>query len=100
MRNRCLWILLCIFVLSVLPAMAQTQAAISGVIRDSSGAIIPGATVTVTNPATNLVRSAISNEAGSENFPALPPSQLHIQVRTPGFPTIHKDHAHLPHQPR
>src|SRR6266481_9178653 len=69
MRSGCFWYVLCLVVLSVLPAIAQTQGGISGVIHDSTGAVIPGVTVTVTNPATNFVRSAISNEAGVYNFP-------------------------------
>jgi len=72
-------------VLSVLPAVAQTQAGISGVIHDPSGAVIPGVTVTVTNPATNFVRSAISNEAGVYNFPVLQPGRYNIKVELPGF---------------
>src|SRR5437667_4287832 len=88
MRDRCLWSLLCILVLSVSPALAQTDGSISGVIRDASGAVIPGAMVTVTNPATNQVRSAISNEAGVYNFPVLQPGKYNIKVELPGFRTI------------
>src|SRR5216117_731545 len=95
MRNRCLWSLLCILVLSVLPALAQTDGSISGVIRDASGAVIPGATVTVTNPATNQVRSAISNEAGVYNFPVLQPGKYNIKVELPGFRTITQNDVEL-----
>src|SRR5881296_3815276 len=95
MRNRCLWSLLCILLLSVLPAMAQTDASISGVIRDASGAVIPGAMVTVTNPATNLVRTAISNEAGVYNFPVLQPGKYNIKVELPGFRTITQNDVEL-----
>ena len=95
MRNRCLWSLLCILVLSVLPATAQTDGSISGVIRDASGAVIPGATVTVTNPATNQVRSAISNEAGVYNFPVLQPGKYNIKVELPGFRTITQNDVEL-----
>src|SRR5881409_1035539 len=95
MRNRCLWSLLCILLLSVLPAMAQTDASISGVIRDASGAVIPGAMVTVTNPATNLVRTAISNEAGVYNFPVLQPGKYNIKVELPGFRTITQNGVEL-----
>src|SRR5947208_15770245 len=95
MRNRCLWSLLCILVLSVSPAMAQTEASLSGVIRDASGAVIPGATVTVTNPATNQVRSAISNEAGVYNFPVLHPGKYNIKVELPGFGTITSNDVEL-----
>src|SRR5438093_4630759 len=53
MSNRCIWSGLCIVVFSVLPAVAQTQAGISGVIHDPSSAVIPGVSVTVTKPGTN-----------------------------------------------
>src|SRR6058998_2407972 len=95
MRNRCLWSLLCILVLSVLPAMGQTQASISGVIYDPSGAVIPGATVTVINPATNFVRSVISNEAGVYNFPVLQPGRYNLKVELPGFRTITQNDVEL-----
>src|SRR6058998_320369 len=95
MRNRCLWSLLCILVLSVSPAPAQTDGSISGVIRDASGAVIPGAMVTVTNPATNQVRSAISNEAGVYNFPVLQPGKYNIKVELPGFRTITQNDVEL-----
>src|SRR5207245_9613469 len=91
MRDRCLWSLLCILVLSVSPALAQADGSISGVIRDASGAVIPGAMVTVTNPATNQVRSAISNEAGVYNFPVLQPGKYNIKVELPGFRTIRSE---------
>src|SRR5947209_17056074 len=80
--------LVCLVLLSVLPAIAQTQASISGVVHDSTGAVIPGVTVTVTNPATNFNRSAISNEAGVYNFPSLQPGQYDIKVELPGFRAI------------
>src|SRR2546421_10281730 len=99
MRSGCFWSVLCLVVLSVLPAIAQTQAGISGVIHDSTGAVIPGVTVTLTNPATNFTRNAISNEAGVYNFPALQPGRYDINVELPGFRTItQQDHALKVHQ--
>src|SRR5216117_875660 len=95
MRNRCLWSLLCILVLSVSPALAQADGSISGVIRDPSGAVIPGVMVTVTNPATNFSRSAISNEAGVYNFPVLQPGKYNIKVELPGFRTITQNDVEL-----
>ncbi len=95
MRNRCFWSGVCILVLSVLPAVAQTQAGISGVIHDPTGAVIPGVMVTVTNPATNFYRSAISNEAGVYNFPVLQPGKYNIKVELPGFRTITQNDVEL-----
>src|SRR6266704_6009774 len=91
MSKQCIWSVLCMVVFSVLPAVAQTQAGISGVIHDPSGAVIPGVTVTVTNPATNFVRPAISNDAGVYNFPVLQPGRYNIKVELPGFRTITQD---------
>src|SRR2546429_8951830 len=95
MSNRCVWCILSIVVLSVLPALAQTQASISGVIHDPTGAVIPGVPVTVTNPATNFVRTAISNEAGVYNFPSLQPGRYNIKVELPGFRTITQNDVEL-----
>src|SRR5215831_7141466 len=95
MSKRCIWSVLCMLVLSVLPAVAQTQAGISGVIHDPTGAVIPGVTVTVTNPATNFVRMAISNESGVYNFPVLQPGRYNIKVELPGFRTIEQKNVEL-----
>src|SRR5881628_968421 len=95
MRSRCIWSILFMVFLGVVPAVAQTQAGISGVIRDPSGAVIPGVTITITNPATNSVRSAISNEAGVYNLPGLQPGRYNIKVELPGFRTITQNDVEL-----
>src|SRR3989449_3992172 len=95
MTSRRFWSMLCFVLLSVLPAVAQTQAGISGVIHDPSGAVIPGVTITVTNPATNFSRSSVSNEAGVYNFPALQPGRFNIKVELPGFRTITQNDIEL-----
>src|SRR5262250_3827849 len=94
MSERCVRVF-CLFLLGVLPAIAQTEATISGVIHDPSGAVIPGVTVTVTNPATNFVRAAVSNEAGVYNFPVLQPGIYNIKVELPGFRTIEQNDVEL-----
>src|SRR5436190_14255251 len=95
MSNRSLVSVLCVVLLSVVSLIAQTQAGISGVIHDSSGAVIPGVMVTVTNPATNFVRTGISNEAGVYNFPVLQPGIYKIKVELPGFRTIEQNDVEL-----
>src|SRR5437762_8670721 len=95
MYCRCLWSVWFMVFLSVVPAVAQTQASISGVIPDPTGAVIPGVTVTVTNPATNFVRTSISNEAGVYNFPSLQPGKYNIKVELPGFRTITQNDVEL-----
>src|SRR5437867_1910852 len=95
MRSRYIWSIWFVVLLSGLPALAQTQASISGVIHDPSGAVIPGVTITITNPATNSVRSAISNEAGVYNLPGLQPGRYNIKVELPGFRTITQNDVEL-----
>src|SRR5436309_2551860 len=82
-------------ILFSVPMFAQTQAGISGVIRDATSAVIPGATVTMTNPATNFSRSVVSNEAGVYNFPVLQPGRYNIKVELPGFRTITQNDVEL-----
>src|SRR3979411_2626021 len=47
------------------PAAAQmTRGAVSGTVRDATGALVPGATVTVTNTDTNQAKSAVTDAKG------------------------------------
>ena len=62
------------------PLDAQTLGTITGDVKDSSGATIPGSTVTVTNVATNAVRTQASNEAGAFTFPAMPPGRYVVKA--------------------
>src|SRR6478672_7794428 len=72
--------------LSCSSLMAQTTTGrIVGNIADESGAVIPGVEITVRNPATGLVRSAITNESGGFAVPLLPPSVYEVEAALPGF---------------
>jgi len=58
-----------------MPALhAQTTAQISGLVTDTTGAVIPGATITLVNEATQDTRVVKSNSDGLYSFPALLPS--------------------------
>ena len=67
------------------PAHAQFRASIRGVVTDPSGAIIPGATVTLTDLATNNVQTSTTTDDGIYNFNALPPSTFSLTVEKAGF---------------
>src|SRR5207244_3393130 len=56
MYSRCLWSVWFMVFLSVLPAVAQTRASISGVIHDPTGAAIPGVSLTVLHPDPNFLQ--------------------------------------------
>jgi len=68
-------------------AIAQTRdtAAVFGTITDSQGALIPGATVTLTSAGTQQVRSAKTSESGGYLFSLLPVGAYSITVEQAGF---------------
>ena len=57
----------------------------TGTITDPTGAVVAAATVTVSNPATGVQRSVVSNENGNYSVPALPPGTYNIRVERDGF---------------
>jgi len=66
-------------------AHAQFRASIQGIVTDPSGAIIPGATVTLTDLQTNQVLKATSNDSGVYTFNALAPDHYSLVVERDGF---------------
>lgn len=74
---------------------AQTQGEITGLVTDSTGAAIAGATVTVTNKATNAVRKVTTNSEGLYAFPSLPPGEYELRVEQSGFKISRIDNIKL-----
>ncbi len=86
------WIGCCIlaflFVVSTSARLsAQTSGTISGHVADSTGAVIPGANVTLTNLGTGASRSTVTTGAGDYTFPDVPPANYKVQVTHEGFKT-------------
>jgi len=76
------WVVL---VLAV-PLSAQlSTASLNGVVRDSSGAVVPKATVTLTAVDTAVVHTTESNGAGGYVFTSLTPGKYTVQSSAPGF---------------
>jgi hypothetical protein len=68
------------------PAAAQLERGrIAGFVRDQSGAVVPGATVTAINVETRLKRSVVSDASGYYVFPALAPGAYDVEVELEGF---------------
>src|SRR5271163_1382517 len=63
----------------------ETTSAIVGQVRDTTNAVIPGATVTITSPETGLRRSAKTDDAGRFNFPQLKPGAYSVRAEARGF---------------
>ena len=58
---------------------------IRGTITDSSGATLPGATVTITNLQTNLSRTLTTGPAGTYSFESILPGEYKVEVEAKGF---------------
>jgi carboxypeptidase family protein len=71
---------------SVVFAQAPTGI-ISGTVTDSSGAVVPNATVTITNKATGIARVINANTDGLYSAPSLPPGDYEVKVEMQGFRT-------------
>jgi carboxypeptidase family protein len=68
------------------PAHAQlTRGAISGTVRDTTGAVIAEAAITVTNVNTNQARTATTNGEGFYRFAAIEPGSYKIAIQKAGF---------------
>ncbi len=89
-RRRRLFLLLATCLLAgSLPALAQQETAtITGIVRDQSGAIVPNATVTITNIQTNIVVKTETDAAGSYVVPSLRPGEYSVTAESTGFPKI------------
>src|SRR5438552_15938437 len=64
---------------------AQTFGEVTGRVTDPSGAVIPGAAVTLTNVNTNAVRNVVTTEAGAYTLPSIPPGSYRLRTELPGF---------------
>src|ERR1700691_3688341 len=58
---------------------------ITGVVQDTSGAVIPSAKVTVTNPQTNVTLDALTNQVGEYTVPSVQPGVYTLRVEKQGF---------------
>src|ERR1700704_2955558 len=75
-----------LLVIGSAPLFAQSTATIVGVVKDSGG-VLPGATVTVRNVDTGLMRSVPTGGDGAFRFPALPVGPYEIRAELAGFRT-------------
>ncbi len=82
-----------IFGLSIptLQAQSGNSGAINGTVADSTGAIIPGATVSITNPVSGYNKNITSDSAGHFQFTNLPLNPYHLTVSAAGFSVFTQD---------
>jgi hypothetical protein len=81
-----LGLLAALWIMGAVCAHAQSVTAqVSGQITDSSGAVVPQASITITNVDTGLTRKAATSGAGYYLIPLLPPGRYKLTVEKPGF---------------
>ncbi|HVR38702.1 MAG TPA: TonB-dependent receptor [Thermoanaerobaculia bacterium] len=86
MKRSTLWIL----IILITPALAFAQARLTGgdlegTVRDNTGAVLPGVTVTATHAATNQARTAVSDSAGNYYIAALQAGVYSVHAELSGF---------------
>jgi hypothetical protein len=74
-------------------AQGETTSAIVGQVRDTTGAVVPGATVAIANLENGLRRSAKTDEAGRFNFPQLKPGTYSVKAEAQGFEPQQNDNV-------
>jgi hypothetical protein len=78
------------------PAIAHAQASIAGVVRDMSGAILPGVTVEAASPALiEKVRSVVTDGSGQYRIVDLRPGAYTVTFTLPGFATVKREGIEL-----
>jgi hypothetical protein len=88
MRLACRDLLVGLLIVVLTSAVSWAQfgtAQISGAVRDESGGVLPGASVTVTQTDTGFTRSVVTDAAGAYVLPDLPVGPYRLDVSIPGF---------------
>src|SRR5688572_8762802 len=76
----------------LLSSPAYAQATLTGVVRDASGAVLPGVTVEAASPALiEKVRSVVSDDTGQYRIVDLRPGTYSVTFLLPGFNTVKRD---------
>src|SRR6516165_3438520 len=82
--------------LVLLPTLAFAQASITGVVKDTSGAVLPGVTVEVASPALiEKTRSAVSDGSGQYRIVDLRPGTYSVNFTLTGFSTVKREGIEL-----
>src|SRR6186997_79698 len=83
-------------VVTLLPALAFAQGSIAGVVRDSSGAVLPGVTVEAASPALiEKVRTVVSDGSGQYRIVDLRPGSYTVTFTLPGFNKVQREGIEL-----
>jgi hypothetical protein len=83
--------LVCLVLVSFMFTLAQTsRGTVSGIVKDQTGAVIPGATVTLVNTDTTVERTATTNDEGFYRFDAVDLGNYSVRIAATSFGTATK----------
>jgi hypothetical protein len=91
-------VLACFLSQSLVTGLAQTQvfsSALTGIVHDSTGAVVPQATVTISSPETGVRRSFRTSDDGRYTFTLLPPGTYVLAAQKDGFQPISQSGINL-----
>ncbi len=74
-----------LFVLACAGVYAQSNSELTGIVTDQTGAVVSGATLTLTDPGTGAVKTATSGATGLYDFAGLNPANYNLKVSAKGF---------------
>ena len=87
---------LSVLVPSLLYAQAQTTSTLTGTVTDSTGAVVPGATVSITSPSLiGGVHTEVTDGQGVYRFPSLQPGVYTLTAELQGFRTVTRDNIRV-----
>ena len=94
-RKRLPLIVVCSLLLSAMAYAQVTTADLVGTIRDTSGGIVPGVTVVLTNEATGVSRTVTTSAAGTYIFTSLQPGRYLLTAEIQGFRKVERTGVEL-----
>ena len=94
MKPRCLlyqWVICMLVTSAVASAQVISVSQVQGTVQDSTGAVLPGVDLKITQTDTGLVRTTVSGADGGYLFPALPVGPYRLEATLQGFKTYVQD---------
>ena len=94
--RRAMWVGFLVLTVVLAPALAHAQASITGIVKDSSGAVLPGVTVEAASPELiEKVRTAVTDGSGQYRIVDLRPGAYSVTFTLTGFNTVKREGIEL-----
>lgn len=90
-----LWLILALLVFTSMCFGQRDRGTLTGIVTDSTGAVVPNTQLTITNTATNSVFKATTTETGTYNVPNLPIGAYKIEFEASGFKKLERSNIAL-----